>query len=268
MKNLIASLILTTAAATTTAQAADFYVNQAIQALAPAAFATQPEGVARLHELELGAAADRERLVAAIRADVELAAAVAAWGALSIDEQVPFLRRIFALEWRTLGIQEPGLEIGPGVTRGAAFFEFDLANPGPGKILLNTTALANEDDPYTSLLLLIHETRHAAQFQGDYLRAAFQAQGDLRGRLSFCDFTLLLNEYEAFRFANFVVGKLTDWRVDTLSMGTFASQFDATGQPRIDLEALSATVGPEGLLEAVNAAEVEQFELLYGDGAR
>jgi hypothetical protein len=74
----------------------------------------------------------------------------------------------------------------------------------------------------------------------------------------------LLNEYEAFLFGNYVVGRLTDWRVDMIDMGTFASQFDSSGALKIDLEKISRENGGGNILEPFNRLEQTQYDLLFG----
>lgn len=249
-----------------------FFAKPETQAKAPTAFATRADAGDVLALLEAEAVQERDALVTAVQADAELSAAVARWATLSIDEQIPFLRRVFALEVEALGITAPELVIQDGVVRGAAYFDFDLTRPGPGRVILSPSLLAAEENPYTSLMLLIHETRHSAQLQRAFaapssrtaaaFKASFQAQRDLRGQLTFLDFMTLFNEYEAFQYGNYVVGKLTGFATDTLTMGSFASQYDAKGQPRIDLVALLAQVGPDELLNAFNVLERVQFDAM------
>jgi len=205
-------------------------------------------------------------VVAALEADASVIAAIRGWDKLSVPEQVPFLRQVFDIETGTLGITPPELVIGEDVKPGAAYFDFDPDKGGTGRVLLNTKALAQEKNPYVSLALLIHETRHSAQFQlpSKTFDAAFRAQKAMTGKLTFCDFMTLLNEYEAFQFGNYVVGKVTAWNVRMPDMGTFASQYDEHGQLKIDLIALGARVGAAGLLDAFNAAEKAQYDLLHG----
>ncbi|MNX91128.1 hypothetical protein D3C86_1232000 [compost metagenome] len=162
------------------------------------------------------------------------------------------------------------------MVKGPAFFDFDPEKPGSGRVILNPEALAKESNPYTSLLLLVHETRHSAQFQLAFdakraaeplaraYQAAFKAQKQLGNKLNFCDFCTLHNELEAFQFGNYVVGALTDWRVATGDMGTLASQYDAHGHLKLDLVALEKRVGRDCLLDAFNEREKVQYQELYG----
>ena len=252
---------------------AAFYASPEIQNQAPGAFALQSESAAFVHRIQQESLPEREALVKAIQADPELRDAVEKWTSLSIAQQIPHLRRIFALETKVMGIVPPELVIQDGVTSGPAYFDFDPAKPGAGRVLLNPEALAKEPDKYASLSLLIHETRHSKQFQMAFpassfspfakgYEAAFRAQKALKGKLSFCDFMTLLNEYEAFQFGNYVVGRLTEWKVDMVDMGSFASQYDNVGKLKLDLAKLFHDPSPGTLLEKFNGLEKAQYDLL------
>lgn len=256
------------------AKAARFFAHAEVEALAPGAFALQPESLAVLKELEKVAAPQRLALVRAIQADAALADQVRHFDRLSWAEQVPVLKRVFTLECQVMGFKAPELVIDDNPSNREAFFDFDPAKPGTGKVLLYSQALAKDPNKFSALQLLIHETRHSFQFQlgngqkagsrtlAAGFKAAFEAQHKLASKLSFCDFCSLLNEYEAFQTSNFVLGTLTDWKVDGSEMGCLSSQYDAKGQPVIDLVALAKKVGAANLLNAFNELERPQFEAL------
>lgn len=262
------------AVAARAADPAKFFAHADVQAQSPLAFALQPAALPALKALEAAAAPQRDELVKAIRADKPLMAGIRRFGSLSWAQRLPILKQVMAIECRVMGIQAPPLVLGEGDSR-SAFFDFDPARPDTGRVILYPAALAKEENPYASLLLLVHETRHSAQFQQAFapgatapaalgLKAAFEAQRRLGGKLSFCDFCTLLNEHEAFQFGNQVVGRLTDWKADTHDMGCLSSQYDGRGALRIDLVALAAQVGPANLLEAFNELEKPQWIRLTG----
>lgn len=251
-----------------------FYANHSIQSQAPAAFALQREGLQAVQILAVPTQKERKSFIMALRAQPQLIKAIQIFASLKEDERLQVLREVFAIEVAALGIRSPELFIkNDSIPGRAAYFDFDLANPdGTGKVILNPKELAKEKNPYTTLLLLIHETRHSAQLQlahrehsplaRSYL-AAFQAQKKITG-FSFCDFTTLINEYEAFQFANYVVGALTNFQIGILDMGTFASQYSADGQLKIDLLKLALAVGNKQLLSRFNELEKEQYLQLSG----
>lgn len=265
-------LILATLAFTLPAFAAEphrFFANAGVQAQAPAAFALQPEALPALTAIEEAAPQDTTAFLVAIEAQPELKAAVRNFPSLAAAEREAALRQLFALEVSVLGIEAPELVIMEGATPGPAYFDFDLAKPGPGKVILNPAELAKLD-PYASVSLLLHETRHSAQFQlaqkestpraRGYL-AAFKAQKELSIR-SFCDYLTLLNEYEAFRYGNYLLGALIGFENRLKDMGTWASQFAPDSRPLIDLPALHRSGG--SVLEKFNELEKAQLIELGG----
>ncbi|MDB5096435.1 MAG: hypothetical protein JWM80_856 [Cyanobacteria bacterium RYN_339] len=255
--------------ATAKADPARFFANSAIERQAPEAFALQPEAHDSLQEIESSVKPARDALITAVRKDKVLAAQVAGFDKLSWDAQVPVIKQVVALEAKVMGFQAPPLVIQEGPNQIPSFFEFDVAVGGTGKVILYPASIAQEADKFAALMLAVHEVRHSGQFQlsqarnggalGRGFKAAFKAQHDLKGKLSFCDFCSLLNEYEAFQAGNYVVGTLTNWQADQRDMGCLSSQYDAKGQAKIDLWKLSAQVGPAKLLEAFNDAEKPQF---------
>ncbi|HEY9899090.1 MAG TPA: hypothetical protein V6D00_07900 [Pantanalinema sp.] len=252
-----------------------FFARREVMALRPEAFALMPASFPALQAMKGESEPKRQALVRAVRSDAALHQGVQAFDRLSWEQQLPLLRRFFELECKVLGIVPPELRIATDVVKGPAFFDFDPEKPGSGRVILNPEAIAKEPNKYTALLLLAHETRHSAQFQLAFdparaaeplpraYQAAFRAQKQLGDKLNFCDFCTLHNEFEAFQFGNYVVGALTDWRVDTGDMGTLASQYDAHGHLKLDLLALERQVGRDGLLDAFNAREKVQYQDLY-----
>lgn len=269
---LLSCLISITASAQSSSSDSNFFANESVQRRQPEAFVLQPESENFLHSMDSDSIGLREGLVLAIKEDPRLYEAILAWETLTIEEQVPFLRQVFALEVQLMNIKSPELIIDSGRIPGrAAFFEFNVEKPDAGKVFLNPEVLKGMDK-YASLALLIHETRHSAQFQlafgaatgsstaAQAYRAAFVAQNtDIR---SFCDFLTLANEFEAFQFGNYVLGKLTSWKVDMPGMGTFASQFSSAGELKVDLLQLLKNKDPKNLLEKFNEAELGQCKLL------
>ncbi|WP_282166502.1 hypothetical protein [Shewanella japonica] len=247
-----------------------FYANQALQQQAPQAFALQPQSDAFLAPAYALTISHADRLVGLINQDKNVTEAIANWSDLTIDEQIPWLKKVFDLAVQSFGTQTPLLIIdNHSYPNKMVYFDFDVEKGGSGIVYLNPEKLA-EEDPYASLAFLVHETRHSYQFQqalsGEnypisqgYL-AAFNAQKQLKG-FGFSDFLTLLNEYEAFQFGNYVIGQLTNWQVDMLNMGTFASQFNRQGQLKIDLQALSLNASEQTLLEQYNELAQKQFNL-------
>jgi hypothetical protein len=254
-----------------------FYAKRTVQNLAPDAFALMPAGLEAVRAIKQTSRGPRSRLVVALRSDSAVASGITRFPSLDWTTKVAVIRQAVAIEAAVLGFTLPPVTIDDGPSRRAAYFDFDPAQPGTGRVLLYADVLKQETNPYASLLLALHEVRHSGQFQLAFgppakdkqqrtlqtgFAAAFKAQKTLGDKLGFCDFCSLLNEYEAFQCANEVVGHLTGWQVDTVDMGCYSSQFDAKGLLRIDLDGLSRKVGANQVLDAFNRLEKEQFEAL------
>lgn len=262
------------------AQSNHFATNE-LQRLTPTAFALQPESKNFLVEAAAKATSEREALIALVQQDAQLKLSIEQFPNLSWDEKTVVLKKVFNLEVQALNMKAPQLVIEVGQIPGSAFFKFDIENPGPGTVFLNPTKLQNSSNPYSALLLLVHETRHSSQFQNAFgenalnnslaegYKAAFSTQKgffDQHTAVTFSDFLTLNNEYEAFQFGNYVVGALKNFELNTLGFGTFASQYNSDKTLKIDLLALfqkqeEGSLGTT-VLEAFNEAEKAQEELL------
>ncbi|MDO6775139.1 MULTISPECIES: hypothetical protein [unclassified Shewanella] len=258
----------------TVVSANSFYANNEFQQQAPTAFALQPESqnfLAPAYDMTIHHA---DELLLKIADDKALSDAIKRWFTLSFEQQIPWLRKVFTLEIETFKQQLPSF-IAPKLLidnhsypNKMVYFDFDITQPDSGIVYLNPQKLATEDR-YAALALLVHETRHSFQFQlaakqdsqlANGYWAAFSAQKQLKG-LGFSDFLTLLNEYEAFQFGNYVVGKLTDWQIDMIAMGTFASQYDQQGVLKIDLISLGNNGSALSLLEQYNQLAKTQYQL-------
>lgn len=256
---------------------ARFFANPAIQDQAPGAFAVQASAVPALQGLARIAPAQRDALVAAIRADSALSDEVKNWATIGWPRQEAAIRKIMDLECTANRCAIPPLVVhGPDeIGRGPAYFEFTPDTPGTGIVHLWPRHIAEETNPYAGLLLAIHETRHSWQFQVAFngkhgcgvtdpaivaaFASGFRAQKALDRKLSFCDFCTMHHEHEAFQTGNYVVGMLTGWSVDTNDMGCHSSQFDASGVSKIDILKIAEEYGADQILTVFNMLEKPQF---------
>lgn len=251
-----------------------FFANPEIQKLAPEAFAVQEKSIPFLKVQRVVLYHEVLKLVTAIRADRNLAHAISGFETLNLDQKTEVMKQTFTHITRALGILPPVLVL-DNTFKNATYFDFDLNNPSPGRVILNPKDLAAMRNPYSPLLYLIHETKHSAQFQiafskrtqsSDILakgyKAAFSAQKSLQGKLSFCDFLTLVNELDAFQFGNAVVGLLTGGKSNDETMGTLASQFDNLGFLKIDIVSLYEKHGGAGLIPVFNQLEIRQWKLI------
>lgn len=279
---LLASLILTMSL-TQNVMAENYnpkyFANESVQRLAPEAFALQPEASAFHKAVGKSSLYERQALITLINKNPKLKEEIIGFGNLDWEKKEIVLRKVFALEVEALKMKAPILIIDTTTIKGEAYFDFDINNPTPGKVILNPEAIAKDPNPFTALLLLVHETRHSAQFQEAFLsnnannpiaksyKAAFTAQKEHGSKIiSFCDFLTLTNEYEAFQYGNYVISSLVNGAVDTLGMGTYASQFDENLVLKIDLEKLFQAYeegsSQETILNIFNNLEKAQYDIL------
>lgn len=253
------------------AEPAKFYANEALQKQTPTAYALSESNIPWLEQAHKQRQLDAEKLVNALKQNKALYTKLMNWEALSFEQRMALLPEVFAIEIQSFAITAPTLVINNTLyPQRAVNFVFDVRYPGAGLVYLNPDKL-KEMEVYAPLAFLLHETRHAYQFQlafkeqnllaKGYL-SAFKTQSNLSGA-SFSDFLTLLNEYEAFQFGNQVLELLTDGKFESAMMGTFASQFNEHNHLKIDLLELAKDTQKGSLLERFNAAMEEQYQLRY-----
>lgn len=253
----------------------NFYANKELQAKYPEAFSTNPSAVSFHQMLENTGQKERDLLVQQIQENPKLFSNILNFNALTTEKQIEVLEDLFLIECRVLNITAPELIIDEYSIPGYAFFEFDFKIGGPGKVFINKKKLIEEKNKSDFIILLIHETRHSAQFQmaqrpyqdalSKGFKSSFIAQAELKefgNKLSFCDFMSLLNEFEAFQFANYIYGSLTNWQTPINDMGTLASQYDERGSLRLNLlDILIQT--QQDPIELFNQLEIIQYQILF-----
>lgn len=274
MKIVISALILVLTGNLSFAGSVNFYAKKEVQARYPGAFATDPSTISFHKASETEANHDRSLLLQAILKEQDLLRSLTQFNKLELEEQIETLQRLFLLECEVLKIQPPELIIDDHSISGYAYFEFDYRTGGAGKVYLNKKKLSEGKDKSEFIVLLLHETRHSAQFQLSQktngplaagFETSFKTQSELKlkgEKLSFCDFMLLLNEYEAFQFANYVYGALMNWQIAINDMGTLASQFDHRGRLRLNLLEILMQ-NRKDPLEFFNELEQSQYEVMY-----
>lgn len=255
-----------------------FFANEGFLLGFPGASALHADSQEFVHGSAGRAFADGDALIAAMRAESGLLESIARFPEKSRSERIRVMNQVFEIETQASGLPPPELVLDDAAKK-SAFFEFDPARPGRGKVILNPEKLFSDPNPYAALLFLIHETRHSYQFQMAFSRGAsasraaatayqkgFTAQRlifDQGKKVSFCDFLTLNHEYEAFLFGNYVLETLTEGAVDTSDMGTLASQFVPGAGLRVDLSRLAKSVEPGALLDAFNELEKVQYDELH-----
>ena len=251
------------------ADASKFYANEAMQAKSPKAYALSELNQVWLKQAHNIRNQDAKRFFNALKQEPKLFASLIDWPNLSFEQRMSLLPEVFTIECKVLAMVCPELVINNSLYPSRAVnFVFDIKAPGSGLVYLNPNKLKTME-VYAPLAFLIHETRHAYQFQLAFNEETFLAQGykeaftvqAKQAGFSFSDFLTLLNEYEAFQFGNQMIGLLVNWQIDMPNMGTFASQFDANGKLKIDLIQLASIDSTMSLLEAYNQKAKAQYLL-------
>jgi hypothetical protein len=273
MKNL--TLLVLSLLTSSVLGSVDFYANPILHKKYPDVFATSKKNLPFLTAIESDSAKERISLIDAIKKDALLLDDVLNFGRISLERQIKVLENLFMLECKILKIVPPNLTIDESSIPGAAFFKFDYDEGGAGHVYLNKKLLASNEDKVKFIILLLHETRHSAQFQRSQnsktsplwigFKNSFETQKYFKEKkiqTSFCDFMLLLNEFEAFQFANYVYGYLTSWRSPVTDLGTLAGQYDESGKLRINLIELLNEQGIDHV-EEFNKLEQQQYKVLF-----
>ena len=253
------------------ANPARFYANVEKQQAAPEAYALSEDNQPWLEQAHRQRALDAHKFVAALKQSKALYQQLKTWPDLTFEQRMALLPEVFKIECETFGITPPALIINTTLyPQRPVNFVFDVRNPGSGLVYLNPDKLKTME-VWAPLAFLVHETRHAWQYQLAFsdqgmmaagYKQAFTTQSKLEGA-SFSDFLTLLNEYEAFQFGNHVLELLTEGEFDSVMMGTFASQFDEHQQLKIDLTTLGKNTEKKSVLEQFNEAMKVQYELRY-----
>ena len=248
-----------------------FFSNGEFQSSNPGAFAVQAVTSPVIEQLDQLTVAQGDEFISALGSHKDLESNMSNFDKLDLDAQTKILKAVFDVQVVSMGIQAPAFTLDPNYARGT-YFEFDPEHPDAGKVYINPRSLTTPKEPFGALMFLIHETRHSYQFQlantksfanGNEIagawKLAFEKQKNPQGTFSWLDFMTLNNEYEAFRFSNYVMGKLTHFSASTLGMGSYASQFDRSGQPLIDLPQLLRQSGPAAFLNSFDRIEEDQY---------
>lgn len=254
------------------ADPARFFANPELQGKAPRAFALTRENLGWLKQAHHIRQDHAEKLFQALKNNQALFKELKRWPELSFERRVEILPEVFAIECEVLGMTPPELVINNTLyPKRPVNFVYDVKSPGSGLVYLNPDRL-KDMELYAPLAFLLHETRHAYQFQMAFsekgelangYKQAFIAQSELSelSGFSFSDFLTLLNEYEAFQFGNHVLGLLTDWKMDMPTMGTYASQFSGVNALKLDLVEMANMSLNASLLQAYNRAAQAQYQL-------
>lgn len=266
--------------------ATDIAAHPSVQLARPKAFALTAESSTFLDALARTVEPKRRTLAERLAADSTVTEAVTRWTRMSGQARLDALKRVADLEGEVMGFTVPPItpsSDNAGQQSVQAYFQ--PANDGVGTIVVFTNALASAN-AYRAIATVVHEARHAAQFQlafgehtqalsgdeqvlGDAYASAWQFTNELgdESKLAYGDYTHLTAEYDAFQTGNEVAAILSGGQLTTVGYGFVDMQYDRNGTPVADPAALDPRASGRDLIAAINAAEY-QYERALGSAVQ
>jgi hypothetical protein len=223
--------------------AADEAIRPSVVFARPQAFALTPQSEPFLTAMAEHVEPQRRALARQLAADPVVTAGLTNWDTSGRTGQFRTLQRVAALQGDVMGCRLPSISENskepdrPGLM---AYYQPDQT--GLGKIVLFPKAIA-QGGKYLAVATVIHEMRHAAQFQlatsrsavtkpgGAVLApayaAAWRAMGELGGEenLAYGDYAHLTIEYDAFQTGNLVATLISQGVYDGMGCGFVDTQY-------------------------------------------
>lgn len=252
--------------------------HASVEAQAPTAFVLTSNGTGFVAALDRNVKPLRTTLASTLAADTTVMQGLNGWSSLTTKNRLAVLQRVAALEGQVMNCQVPPVvasSASPPVSGMMAFYQ-----PGDsdiGQVTLYSSSLAS-GDKYLALATLVHEMRHAAQFQmvladqGSKLQAttdehllatnyaaAWSAMDSLGGEsdLAYGDYVHLDVEFDAFQTGNEVASLVSGGSFDATGSGFVDVQYSKSDAPVFDLSSLMPQFETTDVTGAVNLAEYQ-----------
>lgn len=251
--------------------------HPSVELATPEAYALTPQSLPFLEALSRTVDPLRRTLASDLLADSTVTSALSNWNALGASDQLAALTRVEQLEAQVMNCQAPPISEQTGAppqTGLMAYFEAS-ASGGIGQIVIYPQAIA-QGGVTLAIATLVHETRHAAQYQlvqqdqanpltGDahILAQAYNASWQLMNQLgsedslAYGDYAHLNVEYDAFQTGNEVTAMLFGSQFNPLGIGFVDTHYSQTGTPDFDLLTYAQQYSGVQLFAAVNSAEYQ-----------
>jgi hypothetical protein len=249
-----------------------------IQALAPSAFALMPDSLPFVQALSRSVEPLRLQLAQGLAADPTVRQGLAGWDRLDNNGRLALLQRAGQFEAQVMSFSAPPIAMSTTPAASPKLMAiFDPAEGSLGQITIYPAAVARGAG-YLALSTLVHEMRHAAQYQmikGDLsvqaadsgdaealaagYAAAWQAMDTLGGqsRLSYGDYAHLNVEFDAFQTGNQVAAIVSQGQFDQMGFGFVDSQYQPTAAPVFNLLSATSRMAGSELVASVNAAQAK-----------
>ncbi len=252
---------------------ADLAAHPSVELRSPQAFTLTIEARPFLQALSRAVEPQRRQLAARLLADPAIVNGLAVWERSNTTAQLAVLKRVAAIEGEVMGFTVPPLleQAGSPPQQGMmAYYQPGVSDIG--KVVLYPTSIAR-GGKYLALATLVHEMRHAGQYQlvqaaDNTLSAdertlattfgntwdAMQLLGG-EGQLAYGDYAHLSVEFDAFQTGNEVAAIVSQGTFDSLGFGFVDADFDAKAKPTLDLFDLAQRLAGSELISNVNQAE-------------
>ncbi|HEY9722758.1 MAG TPA: hypothetical protein V6D47_12155 [Oscillatoriaceae cyanobacterium] len=272
----------------------DRAAHPSVELASPNAYALTSETQAFREALDRTVEPLRRTLASDLLADSTVSAALTDWNSLSASDQLDALTKVETIEAQVMNCQAPPITEQPGAppqTGLMAYFDASTGD-GVGQIVLYPQSIA-QGGVTLAIATLVHETRHAAQYQlvqsdqsspltGDAhtLAQAYNAAWNQMNAigsedtLAYGDYAHLNVEFDAFQTGNEVAAILFGTQYNPLGIGFVDTHYSQSGTPSLDLTTLDQQATGVQLIADVNSAEynAEQSQSMpsspYGGGFR
>jgi hypothetical protein len=249
--------------------------HASVETVAPLAFVLTPASAAFVQALDAAAEPERLELAKRLKADTTITSAIANWSRAGSTGRLAMLRRVAAIEGEVMGCQVPTVteETSANAPSGMlAYFQADSG--GVGEITIYSNAIASGGG-YLALSMVVHEMRHAAQYQlvnadqakltadqrtlATGYRTAWETVNALGGesKLSYGDYVHLAVEFDAFQAGNQVATLMSGGSFDQRGSGFVDTQYGVGGEPTLDLGTMIGNFSASELTGAVNLAQAK-----------
>lgn len=250
--------------------------HASVEAQAPTAFALTTGSAAFLAALTNNVRPLRQTLAKALLADTTVTQGLANWATASSTGRLATLKQVAALEGQVMSFTPPPIvdsTTPPTVTGMMAFYQ-PGDNGDIGQVTIYSSAMS-ASNKFLALATLVHEMRHAAQYQlvladesnplanaqqhtlAQSYAQAWQAMDGLGGEstLAYGDYVHLNVEFDAFETGNEVAAIVGGTNFDPTGSGFVDVQYGSDDSPRFDLLSLAPQLDPASLVAKVNQAE-------------
>ncbi len=261
---------------------ADKAVHATVELAQPKAFVLTPQAQPFVAALNRTVEPQRQLYARQLLADPTVVAGIAAWERSSPTAQLRLITRVAAIGGTVMGCQVPPIvENQRAPERAGTMAFFQPAPNSVGQIVLYPREVAT-GGKYLAIATVIHELRHAAQFQlatsrsaatkpdglvlGTAYAASWQAMATMGGEadLSYGDYAHLNVEFDAFQTGNEVATLISGGAYDGMGCGFVDTQYrGVTALPALKLLSMMQQLPSAALASTVNVAQFKA-EQVYG----